>query len=222
MGRKEEWKYDADYIRYVESGESAAVFVVRDVAGNVPTHGKWVDIVSMSAHRQDEDGWAFNWIIAEIFTRKIQPVYSPNDTDKEKRYITWKTAHKDISQQRITGYSDPKYLVLCNLRDKNKGKIITLNLTAIIKRYTGPNGEIKDIKQECKESESIKEKLPHDWEYKITFLKRLNDEQAKSIEARRAELESGIKKNGSPTPEIFGFKGSAGKKNAQPKQDSAR
>lgn len=51
--KDKKFRHDPDYIRYVESGESAAVFVVRDVAENINTRGRWVDIVSLSAHLQD-------------------------------------------------------------------------------------------------------------------------------------------------------------------------
>lgn len=79
-----EWEHDPDYIRYVESGESAAVFVVRDVVKAV-------------------------------------------NTDHNK-YLTWIAAHYDISQQRQEGYNEPKYLVLCTLHNKNKGRTISYKL----------------------------------------------------------------------------------------------
>ncbi len=91
---KDEWKHDADYIRYVDSGESAAVFVVRDIAENVPTKGKWIGIISMRPYWQDEDGRAFRWIVAELFPRKTQPDYSKCKTDEEKKYLTWETANE--------------------------------------------------------------------------------------------------------------------------------
>lgn len=208
---KEEWKYDADYIRYVESGESAAVFVVRDIAISIPTKGKWTDIISMSPYWQDKDGRAFNWIVAELFPRKIRPDYSECKTDEEKKYLTWKTAHEDISQQRKEGYSGPKYLILCTLHDKNKGKFKKFTLTGIFKRYRSEDGEIRDIQQEegmPDKPETINLPLPHKWEYKITYLKKLNNEQAEYIESHEAELKAKIDAEGKSSPEIFGFKSS--------------
>ena len=38
--------YSAEYISYVENGESAAVFITRDIAKEVPTNGMWVDVIS--------------------------------------------------------------------------------------------------------------------------------------------------------------------------------
>lgn len=202
-----EWKHDPDYIRYVESGESAAVFVVRDVVKAVDTRGKWIDIVSLSAHIQDEDGWAFNWIVAELFPHKTQPDYSRCITDEDKKYLTWKTAHDDISQQRQEGYKGPKYLVLCTLHDKNKGRTITYKLVKIIKEYRADDGQTKQVVQEVekKKSETITEPCPHDWEYRINFLTRLKDSKAEFIREHSAELELKISAQGKSSPEIFGF-----------------
>ena len=215
----EKWKYDADYIRYVESGESAAVFVVRDVVKAVDTRGKWVDIVSMSSNLQDKDGWNFNWIVAEIFPRKINPDYSECKTVDEKKYLTWQTAHEDISQQRANGYSGPKFLVLCSLNDKNKGKSIKWKLTGIIYKYSNPDGKIREVEREPNKPESITEKLPHDWEYKITYLKRLNNSQVKYIQSHSIEIEDKIIISGKHSPEIFVPDNSKGdSKNAKAKQ----
>ena len=203
--KPEEWKHDADYIRYVKSGESAAVFVVRYVVEAVNTHGKWVDIVSLSAEQQDKDGWAFNWIVAELFPRKTQPDYSMCSNDEEKKYRTWQTADNDISMQRAEGYNGPKYLVLCTLHDKNEGKTITFTLTEITKTYTAPNGEARKVTQKAIEPETITEPMPHDWEYRINFLTRLKDSQAEFIRDHSAELEGKISAQGKSSPEIFGF-----------------
>lgn len=215
---KDEWKHDADYIRYIESGESAAVFIVRDMTKNVSTKNKWVDITSMSPYWQDKDGRAFNWIVAELFPRKTKPDYSKCKTDEEKKYLTWKTANGDISQQRSEGYSGPKYLILCILRDKNKGKFKKFTLTGIFKRYKSIDGEIRDIEQKegiSDKTEAITEPLPHDWEYKITYLKKLSNEKAEYIESHEAELNSKIIAEGKSTPEIFGFKVSKKKESRQ-------
>ena len=198
----DEWKHDADYIRYVESGESAAVFVVRDVVRAVNTKGKWIDILSLSTHIQDEDGRAFDWIAAEIFPRKMNPEYDSGNEARNK-YLTWKTAHYDISQQRSEGYSGPKFLVLCDLIDRNEGKFITFRLTSITKRYEGSDGEIKDVEQKITRPEIIREPMPHDWEYRIRFLKRITQKQAEYIKSHEAELIRKIEQNRRAVPDIF-------------------
>ena len=216
------WKYDADYIRYVNSGESAAVYVVRDVAEQVPTKGKWSDIISFEAYEQDKDGWAFKWIVAELFPRKTNPKYDPYDIEHD-RYLTWEAAHTDIDEQRKEGYKGPKYLVLCTLKDKNKGQFKTFTLKGIrkIKRYESKDGEVKDIEQKTElpeKPETIKEPLPHEWEYKITYVKKLNNEQAEYIQSHSVKLLQKINAEGKSTPEIFGFKGSTRKSKGEAKK----
>ena len=56
MNSNKAWKYYAEYIRYIESGESAAVFIVRDIVKAVNTSGKWIDIVSMNAYDEPPTG----------------------------------------------------------------------------------------------------------------------------------------------------------------------
>lgn len=46
VSEKKKIKYDGAYISYVKNGESAAVFITRDLATEVPTGGMWVDVVS--------------------------------------------------------------------------------------------------------------------------------------------------------------------------------
>ncbi|MBD5522290.1 MAG: hypothetical protein HDR03_13890 [Lachnospiraceae bacterium] len=48
-------KYDADYISYVESGESAAVFVARDIVRSIDTSGMWIDILNLKGDKNDDD-----------------------------------------------------------------------------------------------------------------------------------------------------------------------
>jgi len=38
-------KYDAEYIAYVKNGESAAVFITRDIAKEILTDGMWVAVI---------------------------------------------------------------------------------------------------------------------------------------------------------------------------------
>ena len=50
MEKKE--KYDAEYISYIESGESAAVVVARDIVKSINTTWKWIDIVDLKDLRK--------------------------------------------------------------------------------------------------------------------------------------------------------------------------
>lgn len=204
--KNEKWRHDADYIRYVESGESAAVFVVRDIVQSLSTSGKWIDIISMDCYNEEPDGKAFNWIVCELFPRKIQPEYSEDAA--HNKYITWQTATKDIFQQRSEGYNGPKYLILCTLRNKNKGKTINFVLFRIFKAFVGP-GDATRLRSEAPkefESESFTEPMKPDWEYKIKFLRKLSDSQAEYIKSHEAEIRSKIHSGVKITLEIMGIK----------------
>lgn len=114
-------KYEAAYISYVKNGESAAVFITRDLATEVPTDGMWVDVVSADKKGRKDDRWDFNYFIVELFPRKTKPVYPEKASDSVKKYITWQTAHKDIELQRKHGYHGPKYKICPRLLNRNKG-----------------------------------------------------------------------------------------------------
>lgn len=94
MQEMNDWKHDAEYISYIESGESAAVFIVRDIVNSIDTRGKWVDVISLNNYYKRGAGskMAFNWIIVELFPRKMQTKYDKNDS-AHNRYLTWITAH---------------------------------------------------------------------------------------------------------------------------------
>lgn len=85
--QKKKIKYDAAYISYVKNGESAAVFITRDLAIEVPTGGMWVDVISADKKGRKDDRWDFNYFIVELFPRKTKPVYPENASDDEKKYI---------------------------------------------------------------------------------------------------------------------------------------
>ena len=206
------WKHDPDYIRYIASGESATVFVVRDVVKAVKTSGKWISIISMNCYEQDDDGKAFHWIVCEIFQRKIQPVYIGQDTDYNK-YITWKTAHDDIADQRSKGVKGPKFLVLCTLRNKNKGRYVKLRLVSVVERYLDSFEELWEFEETLDEQETIKAPLKPDPKYIINFLSRLSNAQAEYIKSHEEEILRRILENGRVTPEIMGIKKESKKNN---------
>ena len=212
--KNQSWRHDAEYIRYVESGESAAVFVVRDVVQAVNTSGKWISIVSMNSRIEEPNGWAFDWIVCELFPRKIQPEYIGEDTDYN-RYITWKTAQLDIAQQRSKGYSGPKFLVLCRLINHNKGKYITLKLASVVMKYHDSNGNVWEVVDTPDEQETLKAPLAPDWKYRITYLTRLNNKQAEYIKSHAVQIIDNIELSGKVTPEILGI-------TSQPKKETKK
>ena len=120
MGKKE--KYDAEYISYIESGESAAVFVARDIVRSINTTGKWIDIVDLKDRRKYEGRWDFDYFIIELFPRKRSPKYPAGMDDEGKKYITWQTAQTAISEQRTEGYKGTRFKICPKLVNRNKGK----------------------------------------------------------------------------------------------------
>ena len=92
-------KYDSSYISYVANGDSAAVFIVRDIVRSIDTSGMWIDVLNTSGYKNDYDKWDFSSITVELFPRKMRPVYPEYASTEDKKYITWKTANEDIAKQ---------------------------------------------------------------------------------------------------------------------------
>ena len=198
MPEMKDWKHDTEYISYIESGESAAVFIVRDIVNSIDTKGKWVDVISLNTYykRGAGDRMAFNWIIVELFPRKMQPKYDKNDS-AHNRYLTWVTAHEDIAKQRQAGFHGEKYLVLCNLYNKNKNKFTTH--TIIARKYWEPMEAYRPME--------VKDPVDPEWEYRIQAVKKVNTKQVSYIKNHEWELEEKIRENGKPTLAILGLQG---------------
>lgn len=193
---REKWKHDTEYISYIESGESAAVFIVRDIVNSIDTRGKWIDVISLNTYyKSGADGRkAFNWIIVELFPRNIKPHYDKKDPLHNK-YLTWKAANEDISIQRAKGYNGPKYLVLCDLFNKNKKKYRYRTITA--RMYWEPVEAHRPMK--------IREQVEPEREYRIRAVTKVNIKQVDYIRRYEYELEDKIRENGRPSLEILGL-----------------
>lgn len=114
--KKEKWYerfHDDAFISYYETGEAEAVYIVRDLAKDVDTTGKWIDVVSASTFGTDCEKIGFNRIIVELFPRITRPDYG--DDVYENRYLCWHAAHKDIALHRSKNHHGEKFLVLCKL-----------------------------------------------------------------------------------------------------------
>jgi hypothetical protein len=111
-------KYSAEYISYVENGESAAVYITRDIVDAIDTKGQWIDIIQSKGDKNVDRRWDFEWFTIELFPRINQPDYPSGASEDDKKYITWQTAHKDIENLRAVGFKGQKYKIwpklVCN------------------------------------------------------------------------------------------------------------
>ena len=171
MKNKQRIKYDAAYISYVENGDSAAVFIVRDIVNSINTTGMWIDILSTSGYKNKCNKWDFSSITIELFPRKTKPIYPVDASTEEKKYITWETANEDIRMQRAEGYRGRKFIVCPKLVNENAGR--TRTVEKIWNRKFGRYVP-KDWARSS-DCEVRKKKVPikPDWKYHIISVKRL-------------------------------------------------
>lgn len=163
-------KYDAEYISYVESGESAAVFIVRDIVRSIDTTGMWIDVLSLEGDKNEDERWDFKHINVELFPRRLHPKYPAKASEEDKKYITWMTANEDIAEQRSHGYKGSKFRINPKLVNRNEGKYRKVRKAWNIKygewvpdERFGPFCEWRKKKVPCKPK----------WDYDILAIKRL-------------------------------------------------
>ncbi len=168
--KKKKIQYDAEYISYVESGESSAVFITRDIVKSINTNGKWVDVISVDGYWNENRRWEFQSFSVELFPRKTRPVYPPQASDEEKKYITWQTAHADIQDLRKHGYKGAKFEIFPKLVNANKGKYRTIQAVwnKTFNRWVQKNW----FTSSC-EWRKRKVPLQPKWEYRILKIQRL-------------------------------------------------
>ena len=51
-----DWRQDKDYLDYIDSGESAAVYIVKNIVKSLDTKNMWVDVVSLSTYYKRGSG----------------------------------------------------------------------------------------------------------------------------------------------------------------------
>ncbi|MBP3915280.1 hypothetical protein [Clostridium sp.] len=113
------------YLTYKEKGESLAINIIKNNVANLNTKNKWVDIVAISTYKK-YNRFAYNYIIFEVFERKIRPNYPKKEffTDMQYQevvdYITWKTANDDIKSQKSNGVAGPKYIISVDIVNQKK------------------------------------------------------------------------------------------------------
>ena len=197
--QKSKLKYDAEYISYLEYGESAAVFITRDIVNSINTNGKWVDVIDLDgdkktinvaidvheinargkkillAHHEDDRNWIDRWdfknFTVELFPRKTRPDYSDCVTEEDYKYVTWETAHRDIRAQRGKGYVGPKFKIYPRLIVMHDGKFATVE--CLWSEKTGNWVWSKEQTPECV-FKRRKVFLPPEYTYHIIKIERLN------------------------------------------------
>ncbi len=213
---KNRFKYDADYIAYIEDGESGAVFITRDIAEDIETSGKWIDVVEVE-HEVLEERYKlegklryrdfdytdevreyrindYKYFVVELFDRREHPKYSEGMSKEEKKYVTWETATRDICKQRNAGVTGPKYLVIPKLIKTTIGK-----------------GKYQLEKEEsygfCRRTygKFVVTQKPK-WEYEIIAAKKLSNKEYNYICKNLYSIESKIQKNKLVKLEYFNIK----------------
>ena len=51
-----DWRQDKDYLDYIDSEESAAVYIVKNIVKSLDTKNMWVDVVSLSTYYKRGSG----------------------------------------------------------------------------------------------------------------------------------------------------------------------
>lgn len=169
----------------------------------------WVDVVELSASKKN-DQFEFNYIIVELFRRKIKPQYPEkdgfdiNDYAETCRYITWETANRDIQEQKSKKIIGPKYLVLCTLINRNKGKWI---IEDAVWNKTFQRWINKDwIMTPACVVKKRKRYVPpekNDWYYQIDAVKKLRNFEVEYIKVNRDMILKKFEFGSKPKIEYF-------------------
>lgn len=108
-------KYGDAYISYVENGYSAAVFIIRDTVQAISTKDMWIDVLQVNGTKNKHGQWNFTSITVALVPRKTKPFYPQGSSQDDIKYITWKTAMKDIGDAYLHGYRGKRYTVQLKL-----------------------------------------------------------------------------------------------------------
>jgi hypothetical protein len=130
------------YLQYASSDDAFAVLFVKKYLEN--TKAKWVEILDIENHRYYYiENLEFKSVQCALYDRKLKPVYPNNSEFKTQkdyemacRAITWETANRDISNQRINKVKPIKYLIQGVKYNSTKGNDYFID--------TAPS-EIKDL-----------------------------------------------------------------------------
>jgi hypothetical protein len=117
------------YDVYSKSEEAVIVKLIKKPEADIDSNNKWIDVVDYDSwvHRSNRTG--YNYLIVELFDRKMQPIYPKKDklmSNEEYKNlckaITWHTAHEDIRDQRTQNIQGQLYLMAITFYNRNRGK----------------------------------------------------------------------------------------------------
>ena len=118
------------YLEYANTEEAFAVLFVKKHLAQAKGH--WVDIVDCRRYEMSPDKLHFRFVVGALYKRKMRPQYPSrsrytiNGQFDERGYylmaraITWKTAHKDIQQQKSRNVTASKFKITGVSYDKNR------------------------------------------------------------------------------------------------------
>lgn len=99
------------YTEYASSEEARAILFVKEYLKK--SKGNWVDIIESQEIEYNCDENCFRYVEGRLYKRKLRPKYPPKSNFKNLngrfnareyrlacRAITWKTANRDIKQQK--------------------------------------------------------------------------------------------------------------------------
>lgn len=179
--------YDVAYVTYVESSESTAVLIVRDMVKDIDTNGKWIDIRHIEKRFLSHSDGDFSFIIIELFLRKQKPKYpkkmaEETDSDYKNRiaYITWQTAIADINHQRARGLKGDVYIVLPCLKNEHE--------STYDKHYIAWDNVHRHFKRVRESNQFVNVLKPPKWEYDIIATKKINHQQLSYIKKNLRQI----------------------------------
>jgi|GEM_PF-2163995 len=173
------------YKDYLNSTEALAVYLIKAYAKQIDTINKWVDIVSSDTWDHKSEKTAFNYLIVEIFDRKIQPEY-PNKADQFNDYdyrqtcraMTWDVSHKDIDEQRGKGIRGQLFLTIIPVYNKNRGKKVIIEKPNWNEEYGGFDytGKVPTT------TKKIEKDMEPEWDYFVKACKQVTDADVDRID----------------------------------------
>ena len=178
------------YLGYMRTEEPTIVFIAKNLVKDLDTKKKWIHVVDFDCWGIRGRKFAFNYIIVELFDRKLHPKYPEDANEQMRKAITWQAAHDDIAQQKAKGIMGPMFLITCPLYNKNKGKKMREELPYWNEEYGG-----FDFTGKVPTTTVVRMRnMEPDWVYRVTGYRKINDSMLQYIKKNYSEIEERILK----------------------------